>query len=232
MGNGKSPFGFTVNAAAGTGLDAHPGQRGGGLARSVMIGMLGFGAASLLVFGSWAWMGRWLYGALGEAGTYAVWAVVFVAVAGAGLRRLLVVPVSWLRFLWFFLVAFGAYALVWSAVWFAQSTRLGEWLASLLGTLSFCVVLCWAFGAWRMLLRMALVVFVLHSAGYFAGGWLHAWVLGGTLPAEWLGKAARADLSKLLWGAAYGCGFGAGLGYAFHACQRADHGEAGAKLKA
>ena len=80
MGNGKSPFGFTVNAAAGTGLDAHPGQRGGGLARSVLIGMLGFGAASLLVFGSWAWMGRWLYGALGEAGTYAVWAVVFIGI--------------------------------------------------------------------------------------------------------------------------------------------------------
>ncbi len=228
MGNGKSPFGFTVGAAPGAGSDASQAQRDGSLARSVGIGTLGFGAASLLVFGSWAWMGRWLYGALGEAGTYAVWAVVFVGVAGAGLRRLLIFPVSLPRFLGFFLVAFGAYALVWSVSWFARPTRLGEWLASLLGTMSFCAVLCWAFGAWRMFVQVALAVFALHSAGYFAGGWLHGWVLGGTLPAEWLGTAARADLSKLLWGAAYGCGFGAGLGYAFHACQRAD---VGAKLK-
>ena len=232
MGNKKSPFGFTVGAATGNGLDAIQGQRDGGLARSVRVGTFGFGAASLLVFGSWAWMGRWLFRSLGEAGTYAVWAVVFIGVAGAGLRRLLEVPVSMARFLVFFLVAFGTYALVWSASWFALRTQLGEWLASLLGTMSFCAVLCWAFGAWRVFVRVGLVVFALHSAGYFAGGWLHAWVLGGTFPAEWLGKAARADVSKLLWGAVYGCGFGAGLGYAFHACQRADDGRAGAKLKA
>lgn len=218
----KSPFGFLLAAAD----NANAVAPCHSVWRSVRIGMLGFGGASLLVFGSWAWIGGWLFRQLGEAGTYSVWAATFIAVAGVALRGLMQVPVSVPRFLGFFLTAFGTYALVWSVVWFTARNHLGEWFASLLSTLGLSVILCWGFRSWSMLPRVALGLFVLHSAGYFSGGLLYAWVLGKSFPPDLLGQAARSDLSKLMWGIGYGCGFGAGLGYAFHAVQQPPRQEA------
>jgi hypothetical protein len=55
------------------------------LARSILIGTVGFTVASLIVYGFWAGAGRFMYRTFGEAGFYAVCAVLFV-VLGAVFR--------------------------------------------------------------------------------------------------------------------------------------------------
>jgi hypothetical protein len=64
-----------------------------------------------------------------------------------------------------------------------------------------------AFGTRPGFLRLLLVLFVCHSAGYYLGGELYAQFRGST--------------GRLLWGVAHGLGFGAGLGYVLHTLQRA-----------
>lgn len=185
--------------------------------------MLGFGAASLVVFGMWAFAGRSMYRYLGEAGAYAVWAIVFIALAGGALNPLVIGPRTLGRFYGLFALAFGAYALWWSLSWFVLKGRAGEWAGSLLGCIALGLVLSWGFAARRGRLRIIAVLFVLHTAGYFLGSVLFEFCRGPS-GAEFFGdslsNAGRAALAKFLWGAAYGAGLGAGLGYALFECQR------------
>jgi hypothetical protein len=121
-----------------------------------------------------------------------------------------------------FVPAFVAYAVAWYVRWFAYGAGLGEWLASLVGSLAFMAVFSWGPASWRCFASTSMVFFVTHSAGYFAGGWCMAWVLqshrSGVLAG--VSKDLVGIVAKLAWGLAYGVGFGAGLGYALHACQR------------
>ncbi len=64
-----------------------------------------------------------------------------------------------------------------------------------------------AFGSVRAFVQIILVLFVTHSMGYFIGSVLYSAVPGLA--------------GKLLWGVAYGLGFGAGIGWALHLCQEA-----------
>ena len=72
-------------------------------------------------------------------------------------------------------------------------------------------------GSYRSFLKVSLVVFLTHSAGYFLGGILMGWMLkhgnGGG------GFGHHSPLPKLAWGLLYGFGLGAGLGYAFFTFQ-------------
>jgi len=190
--------------------------------RSVVLGSLLFGVASLAVYATWAFGGRWMYANLGEAGAYAVWAALFIALSGAGLNPLVIGPRSLGRFYILFFAAFGAYALLWSLSWFVLRGRAGEWIGSLAGTAAMGFILAnafdWGWGRWRTIG----VLFVTHSAGYFLGSFLFdfcrsepgAALLGGVID-----RSGRSTVGKLLWGAAYGLGLGAGLGNALYICQ-------------
>ena len=117
------------------------------LTKSLAIGMLGFGAASLVVFGMWAFAGRAMYRYFGEAGAYAAWAIMFVALAGGVLNPLVIGPQTLGRFYGLFTLAFGAYALWWSLSWFVLKDRAGEWVGSLLGSVALGWILTWGFAA-------------------------------------------------------------------------------------
>jgi len=175
----------------------------------MLRGSLGFAAVSLVAFSVWAFAGKWLTAHLREGGFYAVDGAVFLALSGLLLHPLVPGPGSFRRFLMAFIPAFVAYAGVWCGAWFALRFGWGEWLGSLGGSFAFALVAGAVLGNLRSLPRVTLVLFVGHSAGYFLGGPLH----------YHSGPEYRA-LGILGWGLLYGLGFGAGIGYAFHAFRR------------
>ena len=188
-------FGLSVSTAA----DA-PAPRS--LASSVLYGALSFAAVSAAAYSIWAF--RLVRQ---EAVLYSAIAVVYLGLGGLALGRLVVAPGAWKRFPLLFAAAFFAYAIGWCAFWFGLR---GKALADLWGALAGLAAMTWllqsAFGTRPGFLRLLLVLFVCHSAGYYLGGELYAHFRGST--------------GRLLWGIAHGLGFGAGLGYVLRALQR------------
>lgn len=176
--------------------------------RRVAFGSLGFAAVSVVAFSVWAFGGRALSGWAGEGGMFAAVAVVFVVAAGPVLSRLVEGPRPLFRFYRTFVPAFVAYAAAWCVAWFALRHAQREWLGSLAGSLAFAAVAGLALGSLRPWARVAAVLFVAHSAGYFLGGQLYYRI-----------KPEVPLLAMLGWGLVYGLGFGAGIGYAYHAFQ-------------
>src|SRR6188472_4305179 len=88
------------------------------LMESVLRGTIGFAIVSLCGFSVWAFAGNWFHRNVGEAGLYAVSALVFVALAGLLLHPLVLGENRVARFYKAFVPAFFAYAFVWSACWF------------------------------------------------------------------------------------------------------------------
>lgn len=172
---------------------------------SIVIGMMGFGGASLLVFGSWALAGRWMFGLLGELGAYLVWMVCFLALGGLALRRAVMGPPRRATFVTLFAAGFVAYSVGWMVAWFLWRNRVGEWVGSVVGATLLAWVFASAFGAGRRFWLVAGCLTVAHSVGYFLGA----------VGFERVG----GKLGMLIWGAAYGIGFGAGLGDALFRCQ-------------
>ena len=64
----------------------------------------------------------------------------------------------------------------------------------------------------KSLWKIAPVLFITHSAGYFLGGMLCYWMID-------FGEPALSTLGKLGWGLLHGLGMGLGIGYAFRAAQ-------------
>jgi len=192
------------------------------LVQSVIGGSLGFGVVSVAAYALWALGGKQIARQLGEGGLYAACAIIYLGLSGAMLNRLIIGPRTLARFYGLFGTAFTAYAVGWSVCWFLWHYGRGEWAGSLLGTFLLAFVFATAFDARRELLLISGVLFATHSLGYFAGGSLHGFV-AGTAGTDFFGgtldKAARGALAKLLWGAAHGLGFGAGLGFALHRSQ-------------
>ena len=192
------------------------------LLRSIIEGMWRFAVVSLGGFSGWALAGRWFYFKVGEVGLYAVTTVVFLGLAVLLLNPLVSGPRRVWRFGRAFVPAFVAYPVTWCMLWFALGAGLGEWLASLVASLVFMAVLSWGLASWSRFASTSMVFFLTHSAGYFTGGWLMAWVLlshrSGVLAG--VSKDLVGILAKLAWGLAYGVGLGAGLGYAVHVAQR------------
>lgn len=177
--------------------------RGPGLAFALVYGAIGFALVSVLAYSIWAF--RLVRGA---GPMYTAIAVVYLALGGFVLSRLVPLPGAWKRFPLVFAAGFAVYAVVWCAFWFGLR---GRYFADLWGAACGLAGLAWllqrAFGVERRFWRLFLGLFLLHSAGYYLGGELKA--------------AVRGPTGALLWGAAHGLGFGAGLGWVLYQCQAA-----------
>lgn len=192
------------------------------IARDVLWGAVAFMLTSVIAFGVWAFGGGWFRGRGGEPAMYAVITVVFVGLAGLLLHPLMRGPRRVARFYAVFTPAFVAYAVVWSGFWFWLGGGAGEWLGALLGSGVFVALTAWRLGQWRGFWPAAAMFFVLHTAGYFAGGWSMGELMGVARsddPGAWT-RSQWMTAAKLSWGFFYGLGFGAGLGLACYLLQR------------
>lgn len=179
------------------------------LQASLVRGTVGFTVVSVAGFVPWAVFGRWLGRHIGEAGMYAVCALVFIGLSGPLLHRLILGPGSLGRFNRLFGLSFTAYSVAWIAGWMAFRGHLGSVVGLFAGTAVMGLMLCTAFEARRELLKVVAALFLLNSAGYFLGGVVEGWLI-----------RQHALTAMLSWGVGYGLGLGAGLGLAFHFCQR------------
>jgi hypothetical protein len=188
----------------------------------MLRGSVGFAGVSLAGFSVWAFAGKWFYANLGEVGLYAVCLLVFLGSSGLLLHPLVRGPGALIRFYRIFVPAFIAYAVIWCATWFPFRFGIGEWLGSLAGSIAFVAATGLGLGNLRGFMRTSILLFGLHSAGYFLGGQLMHWVAGPTGAAMLTGisKAQLAIIGELSWGLVYGLGFGAGIGHVFFTFQR------------
>src|SRR5206468_2741851 len=93
----------------------------------------------------WAVGGRWLHARVGESGVFAACMIVFLGASGLLMHPLVIGSNRLLRYYSVFIPAFFAYAIIWTLSWFMVHFGLGEWLASLLGSIAFVAV-----GRWRL----------------------------------------------------------------------------------
>ena len=177
------------------------GANAPGLPFAMIYGSLSFGVVSALAYSIWAF--RLVPG---TAGLYGSTAVVYLGLGGLALGRLVNAPGGWKRFPLLFAFGFLLYAIGWCAFWFGLH---GKYYADFWGAAAGLAGMTWlvqrAFGKADGFLRLFVVLLVCHSIGYYLGGALYGSVRGAT--------------GRLLWGAAHGLGFGAGLGYLIWSCQ-------------
>lgn len=190
------------------------------LSRDVVHGALGFAVVSVAAFSVWAFAAPLFRGLGGEPAMYAAIAAVFLAGSGLVLGPL---AGGMGRFYKAFLPAFLAYAMVWCAAWFGLGGRTGEWTGAAAGCLAFASIATGMMGGGRRWPTAAVALFVLHSAGYFAGDWSMYDVFvpkARAVGRESVDFQHYMMLAKLSWGLFYGLGFGAGIGWVFHASRR------------
>ena len=191
---------------------------------ALLRGMIGFTLVSVAGFAPWGLFGKWFHapGHGGELGMYGTCAVVFLALCGVVLHKLILGKGSLLRFYLLFGVCFTAYSICWTVGWMALRGDAGSVVGLLAGTSVMGVLMVAAFDAWEQTAKVIVALFLLNALGYFAGGWfegplLHApkvVVFGMTLS-----RSAQVAFAMMQWAVCYGLGFGAGIGLAFHFCQ-------------
>jgi hypothetical protein len=207
-----------VNRAKASGQPVHLPTLGSSITR----GMIGFTLVSLGGFAPWVLAGRWFYRNVGELGLYVACALVFIGLSGVLLHRLIIGPGSLRRFYQIFSLAFVGYATAWTVGWMAFGGLTGSIVGALGGIAVMGGILAIGFRAQRSILKIFLVLFAANAAGYFIGEWAYNLALAlkeGNASGIVLSSAARALLSKALWGLFYGLGFGAGIGATFYFCQ-------------
>lgn len=180
------------------------------LAQAALRGALGFGLASLVVFGTVAFAERWMYQTLGLYGAYAAWTLLFIFPSVMVLRSLVVDPARRRSFPLLFAVAFFLYAVGWMAAYFLLRKSCGEQPAelvgSLLGSALLALTLATGIGAARRFGRLFGLLFAASTTGYFLGGAVYF--------------ALGRPVGMLLWGVVYGVLLGAALGAAIHQAQQ------------
>ncbi len=179
------------------------------LLRSTLHGSFGFTLVSLAAYSIWAFAPR-LGGS--EIGMYILIALVFLSGSGLTMSGLLTGPSRLRRFYILFIPAFTGYAILWSLAWFVIKDRPGEWIGAISGILFFAAFAWFMLGRPRGFWLATIVLFALHTLGYFMGGQcmyglLHSGISGWSKPHV-------AILAKLSWGLCHGIGFGAGIGFA------------------
>lgn len=187
---------------------------------AILNGAWRFALVSVLSFGFWAFESKLLPKGFGEFGTFAGCLVFFILFTQIFMVNLVHQPSARRKFTISFIPAFLAYAIVWSAFWFALHSRAGEWLGSALGCAAFAAILGRHLGARHGFAKVILFLIATHAAGYFLGG--KAFYMARN-PPEFIASWPKQDIwtiAKLAWGLFYGLGFGAGIGYAFHVFQR------------
>jgi hypothetical protein len=170
-------------------------------------GIVAFGGASVVVFGSAALAEPRLYGALGVGGAYALWTLLYVVVAGTLLARLVPGRGNLPRFVGVFALGFALYSVGWCAGWFTLKWGWGELLGTLAGAALLHAVLVTAFGRGALFLKTFPVIAAAHLAGYFLGEGV--WLL-----------LKHSPLGMTLWGLIYGVLVGASLGWTLDRLQR------------
>lgn len=186
------------------------------LLKDTIHGGLGFALVSIAAFSVWAFGAGWFRNLGGELGMYAAIAAVFLGLSGLVLGPL---AGGVGRFYKAFLPGFFVYAVVWTAAWFAMPDKRGEWIGAAAGCLVFAWIAMKMLGSTRGWLMAAIALFVLHTAGYFAGDWSMYDVFVPKAKAAGKGTSDFQQfmiLAKLSWGLFYGLGFGAGIGWVFH----------------
>jgi hypothetical protein len=195
------------------------------VARSILRGMIGFTVVSIAGFLPWAAVGKWDHRHPSEFVVYPACAAVFVVLSGILLHRLIIGPGSLWRFYLLFGTAFAMYSVAWMAGWMClhgYPVALRSVVGVAAATVVMGLILCSAFGAWEQVLKVILALFVLNSAGYFAGDRIEACMVplrDHVVAGMAISIATMMVLMKLIWGACFGVGLGAGLGLAFHLCQ-------------
>ena len=188
--------------------------------------MIGFTLVSLGGFAPWVLAGRWFYRNVGEVGLYVVCALAFIGLSGPLLHRLIIGPGSLSRFYKIFSLAFLAYAVVWTIAWMTMARTTGGMTAGIIGavvgTAAMGALLAWGFKASEAMLKVIAALLIGNVAGYFIGEWAYNGINAlkeGNAIGFVLERQTRSWLSKSAWGLCFGLGFGAGIGFAFHACQ-------------
>ncbi len=193
---------FDLRPAARSAPGATPS---GSLAYAVVHGAVALGLVFTTAYSLWAF-NVIRYGPL----LYAAIAVVMLLLSPLSLAPLVRGPRTLARFTGLFIVAFFLYAAAWCAFWFGLRGRhLADLWGALVGLAALTVLFRRSFGhpgGARGFLPLFLGLFILHSAGYYLGGELHA-------------QFGRST-GRLLWGIAHGLGFGAGLGWLLHRLQK------------
>ena len=194
----------------------------------MMTGAWRFAVVSVCAFSVWAFAGKAIGKVIGEGGLYAVIALVFLGLAGFLMHPLLRGPRPIARFHSVFVPAFFVYAAIWSAAWFLMGFGAGEWIGAAAGSLAFVAICGWRLGSFRSFAAVAAGFFVVHTAGYFAGGRAMAWLMSPDAAHAFpsVPKRSLVRAGMLAWGAAYGLGFGAGIGLVFRAFQSTAIGKA------
>jgi hypothetical protein len=178
------------------------GRRAPGPGFAIAYGSVSFGLVSLAAYSLWA------YRLVPNSILYPAIAAVYVGLGGLVLSRLVAAPGAWKKFPLLFALGFLVYAVGWCACWFGLD---GKHYADLWGAILGLAGMTWllqrAFGRREGFALLFIGLFALHSIGYYAGGELY--------------QAVRGSTGRLLWGAAHGIGFGAGLGYVLARLQAA-----------
>lgn len=192
------------------------------LAASLVRGGVGFSLVAIAGFAPWALAGGWLHQVIGELGMYLACALVFVALSGPLLYRLVIGPGALVRFAILFTVAYLAYAALWIAAWMTLHGNPGSLTGLASGCLVMGLIVCRAFTARGVLAPVVAALLLGNLLGYYGGGYAEALVAGLSVPGV-AGiaheKARPTALAMLAWGACYGLGVGAGLGAALFLCQ-------------
>jgi hypothetical protein len=161
----------------------------------MLWGCVTFSAVSVLAYSIWAY--RLIPG---TAAMYASTAAVYIGLSGLALSRLVSAPRQRKRFPLIFAGCFIIYAICWCACWFGLGGKFrADLIGSIVGLAAMTALLQSGLGRKTGFLLNFAVLLALHSVGYYAGGELH--------------ELVRGSGGRLLWGAAHGAGFGAGLGY-------------------